>query len=53
MLKKELPHHYEEENGTSHIQEQLSNIDNFQTIAEIQAAWRHHQNPHPLSAVPL
>ncbi len=35
MLKKELPHHHEEETETSRIQEQLSNIDNFQTVAEI------------------
>ena len=35
MLEKELPHHHGERNGTSHIQEQLSNIDDFQTIAEI------------------
>ena len=35
MLKKELPHHHEEAAGTSRIQEQLSNIDDFQTIAEI------------------
>ena len=35
MLKKELPHHHEEGNGTSRIQEQLNNIDDFQTVAEI------------------
>ena len=35
MLKKELPHHHEEGNRTSSIQEQLSNIDDFQTVAEI------------------
>ena len=35
MLKKELPHHHEEGTDTSYIQEQLSNIDDFQTIAEI------------------
>ena len=35
MLKKELPHHHEDETETSRIQEQLSNIDDFQTIAEI------------------
>ncbi len=35
MLKKELPHHHGEEKETSGIQEQLSNINNFQTIAEI------------------
>ena len=35
MLKKELPYHHEKSAGTSRIQEQLSNIDDFQTIAEI------------------
>ena len=35
MLKKELPHHHTEGTNTSYIQEQLSNIDDFQTIAEI------------------
>ena len=35
MLKKELPHHHEEETENSRIQEQLSKIDNFQTVAEI------------------
>ncbi len=35
MIKKELPHHHEEGTETSRIQEQLSNIDNFQTVAEI------------------
>ena len=35
MLKKELPHHHAEATETSRIQEQLSNIDDFQTIAEI------------------
>lgn len=35
MLKKELPHHHAEGTNTSYIQEQLSNIDDFQTIAEI------------------
>lgn len=35
MLKKELPHHHEEGIETPRIQEQLSNIEDFQTIAEI------------------
>ena len=35
MMKKELPHHHGEGTNTSYIQEQLSNIENFQTIAEI------------------
>ena len=35
MLKKELPHHHTEESENSRIQEQLSNIDNFQTVAEV------------------
>ena len=35
MLKKELPHHHKEESENSLIQEQLSNIDNFQTVAEV------------------
>lgn len=35
MLKKELPHHHGEGKEASIIQEQLSNIDDFQTIAEI------------------
>ena len=35
MLKKELPHHHGEGKATSDIQEQLSNINDFQTIAEI------------------
>ena len=35
MVKKDLPHHHEEETEISGIQKQLSNIDNFQKIAEI------------------
>ncbi len=35
MLKKELPHHHGEETKTHCMQEQISNISNFQTIAEI------------------
>ncbi|MBD5484434.1 MAG: winged helix-turn-helix transcriptional regulator [Lachnospiraceae bacterium] len=35
MLKKELPHHHEEGINTSYIQEQLSNIEDFQTVSEI------------------
>ena len=35
MSKKELPHHHKEETENSRIQEQLSNIEDFQTIAEI------------------
>ena len=35
MLKHELPHHHGEGSGTSHIQEQLSNIEDFQMVAEI------------------
>ncbi len=35
MLKKELPHNHGEGTETSNIQEQLGNIDDFQTIAEI------------------
>ena len=35
MLKKELPHQHQEGTEISHIQEQLSNIGDFQTIAEI------------------
>lgn len=35
MLKEELPHHHKEGIETPDIKEQLSNIDDFQTIAEI------------------
>ena len=35
MLKEELPHQHEEGHKTALIQEQLKNIDNFQTIAEV------------------
>ena len=35
MTKKNLPHHHEAEIETSRIQEQLSNIDDFQKVAEI------------------
>ncbi len=35
MLKEELPHHHKEGRETPDIKEQLSNIDDFQTIAEI------------------
>ncbi len=35
MIKKELPHHHEDETKTSRIQEQLNNIDDFQAVAEI------------------
>lgn len=35
MLKEELPHHYKEEKEIPAIKEQLSNLDDFQTIVEI------------------
>ncbi len=35
MSKKELPHHHRKENETLDIQEQLSHVNNFQTVAEI------------------
>ncbi len=34
-MKKELPHHHNEGKEASNIMEQLGNIDDFQTIAEI------------------
>ncbi len=35
MLKEELPRHHKESKDTPNIKEQLSNIDDFQKIAEI------------------
>ncbi len=35
MQKEKLPHHHKEGTETPDIKEQLSNIDDFQTIAEI------------------
>ncbi len=35
MLKEELPHYHKEERETPDIKEQLNNVDDFQTIAEI------------------
>ena len=35
MLKQTLPHHHHEGKETSGIMEQLSKIDDFQTIAEV------------------
>ncbi len=35
MRKEELPHHHKEETEAPDIREQLSHIDDFQTIAEI------------------
>ncbi len=35
MLKEELPHHHKKGKETPVIKEQLSHIDDFQTIAEI------------------
>ncbi len=35
MLKEELPHHHNEGGKIPDIKEQLSNIEDFQTIAEI------------------
>ncbi len=35
MLKEELPHYYKEGKETPDIKEQLNNVDDFQTIAEI------------------
>ncbi len=35
MTRKELPHHHGKESQTLEIQEQLNNIPDFQTVAEI------------------
>jgi len=35
MLKQKLPYHHKERKEIPNIKEQLSNIDDFQTIAEI------------------
>ncbi len=35
MLNEELPHYHKEGKETPNIKEQLSNIDDFQTVAEI------------------
>lgn len=35
MSEKELPHYHGEKKEISYVKEQLSNIDNFQTVAEI------------------